>query len=489
MKRPYFSQAALCALAALLGLALAPSGILAQAGRGTLEDEVRKLDVRYGQRVVKGNPLTNKMEKITYTSSATTADVHFKMDQAELYCDELEIFEATAAEKRRLTATANAGKRVILYMYDRDTMIICDTFAHDLENQVSRLSATSGRQVISYRYSPGGVMKNTNQWIDIVRHEDGGARIENNQGILEAVQDYRQEALPATQQTRLNAFMVEAARQAQAREAAADAARAAAAAAAPQAAATPAGDPPAVAEALSTGDSLENIENFYVRYDQSTFVSATDSQGEETGTLQFQNNIHLVLDEVDMFADRMDILNIGAEDSQSITAMANLDEKVVIFAFDASPPIMAICDRFVYDPVNGTSRLESEGTRPNVLSYQINPNGLIIKSRGEYIAITRDGDRTSYSLGNSQGQTLPDPSQENLTPAILKDHLLFFVEEVGRRAAGQAPRNPATMPYLETRYGTGAPASRPATAPAGEAVPTPAAPARQTDRRAPTIQM
>lgn len=466
------------ALSALLALALTPTPVIAQsaANRGSLEDEVRRLDVRYGQRVVRGNPLTNKMEKITYTSSANTPDVHFKMDQAELYCDQLEIFEATATEKRRLEATASAGKRVILYMYERDTMIICDTFTHDLENQLSRLSATEGRQVVSYLYSPSGVMKNTNQWIDIIRRDDGATRITNHHGILEAVQDHRQEGLPTAQQTRLNAFMTEAARQEQARREAA----------ARQAAQTEgASDAPAPAptESADTGASLEDIDNFYVRYDRCAFDGVAGSDGEETGVLQFQGGIHLVLEEVDMFADHMEILNIGAQGSQSITATADPGEKVVIFAFDASPPILAICDRFIYDPESGTSRLESEGTRANVLSYQVNPNGMIIKSRGEYIAINREGDRTNYSLGSSQGQTLPDPTQETLTPAILKNHLLFFVEEVNRRAAGQPRRSPAAMPYLTEKFGAARPLAP------GDVPPTPDAPARRTDPRAPTIQM
>jgi len=101
-------------------------------------DTVTNLNIKYsGECVVDIDPQTKQTEKTVYTG-----DVEFKIDEADLYCDRLEIVEGAEKNKRVLVATANAGRRVVLYLLDQSTMAVGDKFVYHPDARDSMLTGT-----------------------------------------------------------------------------------------------------------------------------------------------------------------------------------------------------------------------------------------------------------------------------------------------------------------------------------------------------------
>ncbi len=445
------------------------------APKGTLLDFAADYSVKYGISQPKRNPATRQYESITYKSSAKTADVTFTLDQATLTCDLL-IARQGQAGAILINATANPGERVIIEMPDRNILAICDTFDHDTASAISTISAAAGAKVITYRKDSGGIFKNLNQTVKIKRDASGAQTFEQINGELVSLTDIDTESLTPALRAQLTAFLKKVDALETQRRLEAEKRKAAEKAKAPKSPnnATPTPKPAVAAndKAVAANDKaevvnpFENMNNLYIKYDRNTY--SVNQSTQEMGGAIFTGNVFFRVDQIVMNADRVDVNQDPKTGQNIIIATALPGQLVDITALQLDKPMMALCDRFTFNPAQGVNKLESlNSRRPSVVCYQFSDN-LIMKNRCASIEIVQKDGKMETTLNNPQGNPVSNPATEKFTTPELENRFMAFLEaaRTGALTLNYAP------PTSNVKPATPAAGANPQSTPAGKKIMT-----------------
>ena len=141
-------------------------------------------------------------------SMVFSGDVHFVMDQADMYCDKLDVVEGKDGGERTAVATPKPGNRVIIYSFDQGIMAICDKYVYFTETKKSILTAAPNKKVLTYRVqSNGGITKSFNDDMTITQGANK-TEIHAGKGSMEPAKA-ETETLPPDQKKRLLEFIPE----------------------------------------------------------------------------------------------------------------------------------------------------------------------------------------------------------------------------------------------------------------------------------------
>ncbi|MCX7047348.1 MAG: hypothetical protein NTX50_17910 [Candidatus Sumerlaeota bacterium] len=173
---------------------------------------------------------------------------------------------------------------------------------------------------------------------------------------------------------------------------------------------------------------LESVGQLEIVADVSDMV--LDAKTNEIISMVYTGNVHFILDQVDLYSDKMEVIEGKNGAERTAVATCNPGNRVIIYSFDRA--IMAICDKYVYYTVSKKSILTCNPDK-RVLTYQVQSNGSIRKINSEKTIIDQSATTTVMHMESPIIKPVK-AEDENLPPAQ-KKRLLEFVSRMMKQYA------------------------------------------------------